>query len=297
MGIALSLAAMLFFATNIMLTRYALARMPLESGFLVVLIVNCLFPAALFAVELSLREAPFTWDWKSAGLFSVCGLIGTILGRRMLFDAVRHLGPARASVFHSTAPVFALVGAWLLVDERLGGFELGLMALVWLGLWLTQPRAGTAIGGQITDVAFRAGMIAGLLAVAGFGFSNVLRGIAMRSWHEAALGAVLASVTALLFQVVVTRDWGRVREQLRAADRGALWLYIGCGICTSMGAISLALAMTHMEIALAVMVVHTTPLAIFPVSVFVLKNREELSGRTVVGAALVLAGVAALPFR
>jgi len=44
-------------------------------------------------------------------------------------------------------------------------------------------------------------------------------------------------------------------------------------------------------------VVHTTPLAIFPVSVFVLKNREELSGRTVVGAALVLAGVAALPFR
>ena len=287
---------MLFFATNILLTRSALARMPLESGFLVVLAVNCLFPAALFAVELPLREAPFTWDWKSAGLFSVCGLIGTILGRRMLFDAVRLLGPARASVFHSTAPVFALVGAWLLADERLGGFEIGLMALVWLGLWLTQPRAGAAAG-QITDGAFRAGMIAGLLAVAGFGFSNVLRGIAMRSWHEAALGAVLASVTALLFQVAVTRDWARVREQLRAADRGALGLYIGCGICTSLGAISLALAMTHMEIALAVMVVHTTPLVIFPVSVFILKNREELSGRTVLGAALVLAGIAALPFR
>jgi drug/metabolite transporter (DMT)-like permease len=297
MGIALSLAAMLCFATNILLTRSALARMPLESGFLVVLVVNCLFPAALFAGELALRAAPFTWDWKSAGLFSVCGLIGTILGRRMLFDAVRHLGPARASVFHSTAPVFALIGAWLLADERLGGFEIGLMALVWLGLWLTQPRGGAVGTGQVSAVALRAGMIAGLLAVAGFGFSNVLRGIAMRSWHEAALGAVLASITALLFQAAVTRDWADVRAQLRAADRGALWLYIGCGVSTSLGAICLSLAMTHMEIALVVMVVHTTPLAIFPVSVFVLKNREELSGRTIVGAALVLAGVAALPFR
>ena len=297
MGIALSLVAMLCFATNILLTRYALARMPLESGFLLVLVVNCLFPSAMFAVELTLRAAPFTWDWKSAGLFCVSGLIGTILGRRMLFDAVRHLGPARASVFHSTAPVFALIGAWLLVDEMLGGFELALMVLVWLGLWLTQPRAGTAASSQVSAIAFRAGMIAGLLAVAGFGFSNVLRGIAMRAWHEAVLGAVLASCTALLFQIAVTRDWARVRAQLQAADRGAFWLYVGCGICTSLGAIFLALAMTHIEIALAVMVVHTTPLVIFPVSVLVLKNREELSGRTVLGAALVLAGIAALPFR
>ena len=55
--------------------------------------------------------------------------------------------------------------------------------------------------------------------------------------------------------------------------------------------------MTHIEIALAVMVVHTTPLVIFPVSVCVLKNREELTGRTVRGAALVLAGIALLALR
>jgi len=43
--------------------------------------------------------------------------------------------------------------------------------------------------------------------------------------------------------------------------------------------------------------VHTTPLLIFPVSVFILKNREELTGRTLAGAALVLAGIAALLLR
>jgi drug/metabolite transporter (DMT)-like permease len=55
--------------------------------------------------------------------------------------------------------------------------------------------------------------------------------------------------------------------------------------------------MTKIEIALAVLVVHTTPLVIFPVSVFLLKNREELTGRTASGAALVLAGIALLALR
>ncbi len=172
MGITLSLLAMLGFAANILLTRYAMPGLSVEAGFLVVLTVNILFPAALFGFE------------------------------------------------------FALVGAWLL---------------------------------------------AGLVTVAGFGFGSVLRGLA-------------------------TRNWPVVAAQLRA-DRTALWLYIGCGVSTSLGAIFMSLAMKHMEIALSVLVVHTTPLVIFPVSVFILKNREEISPRTLLGALMVLAGIGLLAFR
>jgi drug/metabolite transporter (DMT)-like permease len=46
-----------------------------------------------------------------------------------------------------------------------------------------------------------------------------------------------------------------------------------------------------------VLVVHTTPLVIFPVSVFLLKNREELTARTLSGAALVLLGIGLLAAR
>lgn len=298
MGIALSLAAMLGFASNILLTRYALARMPLEAGFFVVLATNILFPAALFAIELAAREAPWGWSWHEAGLFALGGVIGTFLGRRMLFDAVRLLGPARASVVHSTAPAFALVGGWLLADERLGAYEIALMAVVWTGLWFTQPHAGHTAGTPAASLArARSGLAAGVLAVAGFGFGNVFRGLAMHGWNEAVLGAVIASVAALACQVAATRGWTKIAAQLRAADGAALWLYFGCGIATSLGSIFLSLAMNHLEIALAVLVVHTTPLAIFPVSVFLLKNREELSGRSVLGAALVLAGIALLALR
>jgi len=295
MGVTFALLAMLSFATNILLTRHAVARMPVEAGFFVVLATNILFPALLFPFELAARAAPWSWDWKGAGLFALGGLLGTFLGRRFLFDAVRILGPSRASVFHSTAPAFALAGAWLLADERLGWYEILLMAIVWVGLWFTQPRAGSA--GALSPAAARRGFFVGIMTVAGFGLGNVLRGLAMRSWEEAVFGTVVSSVTALICQVLATRDWPKIAAQLRAADRKAVWLYVGCGVSTAFGSIFVALAMNHMEIALAVLVVHTTPLVIFPVSVFILKNKEELNARTALGALIVLSGIAALAFR
>jgi drug/metabolite transporter (DMT)-like permease len=198
-------------------------------------------------------------------------------------------------VFHSSAPAFALIAAWLLAGELLGPYEIALMAVVWVGLWLTQPRAGSAHA--LAPAVLRKGFVVGLLTVAGFGFGNVIRGIAMRQWEEAALGTVIASVAALACQVVVTRNWPGIAAQLRAADRTTVLLYVGCGVFTSLGSIFISLAMTKIEIALAVLVVHTTPLVIFPVSVFLLKNREELSARTVTGALVVLAGIALLLLR
>ena len=214
----------------------------------------------------------------------------------MLFEAVRLLGPARASVFHSTAPVFAMVGAWLLADERLGVYELSIMVVVLLGLLCTQPRS-TYISAHPDASALRSGMLAGLVAVAGFGLSNVVRGIGVRGWDEPVLGAVLSSATALACQIAATRGWPAIAAQLRAGDRTAYWLYIGCGVSTSLGAIFLASAMQYMEIALVVLVVHTTPLVIFPVSVFLLRNREELTPRTLLGAVLVLLGILFLSLR
>ena len=295
MGIFLSVLAMLSFAANILVTRYAVQRMPVESGFLVVVTTNILCPLLLFAASFASRDVPFEWQWKGAFYFAIGGVIGTFLGRRFLFDAVKILGPARASVFHSTAPVFALIGAWVMLDERLGIKEIALMAVVWTGLWLTQPRAGGA--GSLSGDAARKGLLAGLLTVAGFGFGNTLRGVGMRTWDEAMFGTAIASAAAMAFQLAATRDWPRIRAQFRAADARAYGLYIACGVSTTLGSIFISEAMMHIEIAVAALIVHTTPIVIFPVSAFLLGNREELNARTVFGALLVLAGIALIALR
>ncbi len=298
MGVAYAILAMVCFASNMLITRVALTRMPVEAGFLLVLAVNIALPAVLFGAEFAARAAPLAWDWKGAALFAASGIVGTFLGRRMLFDTVRLLGAARASVFHSSAPAFAFIAAWLFAGEVITPGDVALVLIVWAGLGLIQPPAGTRAGdAQLTPQLRRRGFMVGVATVAGFGFGNVLRGLAVRAWDEVLFGTMLSSLAALLLQLAVTRDWPGIAAHFRTAKGGALALYAGCGVATALGSIFVTLAMKNIQIGLAVLVVHTTPIVIFPVSVFILKHREELSARTLAGTALVLAGIAALLLR
>jgi drug/metabolite transporter (DMT)-like permease len=294
-SIALAFLAMVAFATNILITRYAVARLSVEAGFLVVLATSIASAALIAAVEFALRAAPLVWNWRGVAWFVASGVVGTFLAQRLLFDTVRLLGPARASIFHSATPVFSLLAAWLLVSERLGAYEFLLMGVVWAGLALTHERPGTGAGTAPDQL--HKGAVIGLLTIAGFGFSNAIRGVAAREWSEVALGTAISSVAAALLQLAVTRDRARIGEQFRRGKPGGVALYVGCGVATTFGTIFVTMAMERVEIALAALVVHTTPLVIFPFSVFVLKNREGLKRRTALGALIVLAGIALLALR
>lgn len=286
---------MVCFGTNILLTRSAVARLPVESGFFIVLATNIAVSGSLLAGQFAFRAVPPAWDWKGASYFALGGILGTFLGRRLLFDTVRLLGPSRASVFHSTSPAFALVFAWAMAGERLGWYEIALMAVVWAGLWLTQPRATDFNRHTLADI--KRGMLYGLVTVAGFALGNVLRGMAMRDWSESVLGSLVSASTAMACQVLVTRSWPRITAQLRGATPAAILFYVGCGVSTLFGSILVAEAMSRMEIAIAVLIMHTTPLLIFPFSVFVLGLREELSARTLLGSLVVLAGIGLIALR
>jgi drug/metabolite transporter (DMT)-like permease len=298
MGVTLSLLSMLCFGSNILLSRLAMGKMSVELGFFIVLAVNIVFAGAVFALEIGFRDAPFVWHWKEAGLFALGGTVGTFLGRRFMFDMVHILGPARSSVVHSSAPAFTLALAWVLVGEKLGPYELMLMALVILGLWITQPADKRASAGpRPSREALKKGVLVAVATVIGFSLGNVCRGYAMRTWNEAVFGTLIASLAALACQLAATHNWREAWRGIATADPKGLWLYSACGIVTGAGAMFLVSAMQYLEISLAVLVTHTTPLMIFPVSLFVFKNREGLNLRTAVGAAMVLVGIALLALR
>ncbi len=297
LGAALSLASMLCFAANILISRYAIRLLNVDSGFFVVLGINLVVGGALFLAEIALRDAPFVFRLRESLYFAAGGLVGAFLGRRLLFDTVRLLGPARASVFHSCAPLPTLVFAWIIVGETLGLYELMLMALVLAGLWITHPPDRDTSVSRADRATLRRGALLGMLTITGFGASNAIRGLAMRAWDEAMFGTLLGASTALIMQMLITRDWPKVIREFREAPRAGWLLYGACGLCTLGGAWFLISATRHIEIALAALITHTTPIVIFPYSVFVLRNGEGLTQRTFVGVALVLVGIALLAFR
>jgi DME family drug/metabolite transporter len=298
MGIAFALLSMLCFAGNIFITRAAMSRMGASFGFPVVLVMNVVFAALVFGVERYLTQAPFAFHWKAAGWFALSGVVGIYLGRRMLFDAVHILGPARASVLHTASPVVTLIAAWFLVGERLGPYEFMLMAMVMAGLLATQLPSARSSPARIGDrAALRQAMVLSALTVIGFGVGNAIRGVAIRDWNEAALGAVLGSSAALLCQLAFESPIRAVIAGLRLGDRRAIGLYAASGIATVSGTMFSAMAMHRIEIAIATVVTYTTPLVVFPVSAFLYRNREALTLRTAAGAATVLVGIALLAFR
>ena len=298
MGIVFALLSMLCFAGNIFIIRAAMSRMSVNIGFPVVLTINVAFAALVFGFERLRMDTPFLFHWKAAGWFALSGVVGIYLGRRMLLDAVHILGPARASVLHTASPIVTLVAAWFLVGERLGLYEFLLMGLVIAGLLATQLQNARSPRAQIGDrAAFRQAMVLSLLTVVGFGVGNAIRGVAIREWNEAALGAVLASGAALLCQLATGSGPGAIFEGLRKGEHKAIGLYAASGVATVSGTIFSAMAMQRIEIAIATVVTYTTPLVVFPVSAILYKNSEGLSVRTVAGAAMVLLGIALLAFR
>ena len=217
MGVTFALVAMLCFAANILITRYAVARMPVEAGFL--RRAGDQHPVSGAAVPVRAGGAR-----RALGL----GLEGRGAVRARRRD--RHLPRAGASCSTrcacsgpraracSTRPRrpsrWSAPGCWR--TSASGSYEIALMAIVWVGLWFTQPRAGSA------RRRFRAG---------GRAQGNAGRpadGRRLRHRQRAARprdarlgrggprhGAVVAAPRSLC-QVVATRDWGKIAAQLRA---------------------------------------------------------------------------------
>lgn len=77
------------------------------------------------------------WSWRvwTSVLFLAIG--GTALAFTWFADGVRRIGAAKASVFVNLVPVFAVLQAAVLLDERLGMAVLGGGLLVIAGVWLT----------------------------------------------------------------------------------------------------------------------------------------------------------------
>lgn len=297
LGVALSLASMLCFASNILIVRTAAAHMHPDSGFFIVLGINVLAGLVLFGGELMARATPFVMNWKMAAWFAFGGTLGAFLGRRVLIDAVALLGPVRASVFHSSAPVPTLLFAWIMVGEVLGAYEIMLMAMVLAGLWITQPPQSDTSVSTADRTRINRGAILATVAITGFAASNAVRGFAVRQWDEAFFGALAGALAASVLQVLTTRNWPKVADGFRKADRVGYLAFVGSGLATLGGAVLLITAAKHMEITLAVLITHTTPIVVFPVSVFLLRSKDRVTGRMLAGVILVLAGITLLAFR
>jgi len=104
-------------------------------------------------------------------------------------------------------------------------------------------------------------------------------------------------VTAIVLQLALTRGNAQTLRLLRGADRTGIAMFAISGAITITAQMCVITAMGYVAIAVVALVTLCTPMLVVPVSYFFLKNQERITGRTIVGGVIVLAGIAALVLR
>lgn len=305
MGEALALLALALFSSNVLLVKVAAPRLGQDVGFLVGLAGNVAFAGLLLLGQSGLRTTPFRIEWGPFAMFVVGGLFTAYLGRRLFFRTVQSIGPSRASALQITNPVFAAAISWLFLGEALGPAALGFVVLVIGGLYLTSQvpakapvpvASGESVAGPEPRHARLPSreIVLGLVGAVSYAVGNVIRSTAVRHWDEAIFGGFVGASAATLIYLALHTDMRKLSERLRRADRLGLAMWGMSGVLTISAQISLIAATRHIPVAVGVVVAAAIPVLVIPASLLLFRNSEAVTARTVVGALLILGGVAGL---
>ena len=296
LGYLLAGGALLSFTTTVLAIKAASNRMSLNLGFLVTLLVNVLFAASALGVQLLLRDARLQWNVHAFWLFVAAGVFATYLGRWFFYESVARFGPAKASVFQVSSPLFAALIAWLVLGERLS---------IWVALGMGYKPSATSqpvMAKDQTATGFlapvlRSVFLLGLCSSAAYAVANVLRGVGIRSWPEPIAGALIGALTGLAIQMVLTKDRSTLWSSLRAANRSGVGFYALVGIANISGQMFTIASMRFIPVSVATLVSLCTPLLVFPVSYWLFKHQERLTLPVVMGSVLTLLGIALIVMR
>jgi drug/metabolite transporter (DMT)-like permease len=262
-------------------------RTVMAVGFLViahVVLVGSLFPMASSA----------QWFWMG-----LSGVVGLGIGDSGLFAAYLTIGPRRSLLVMALAPVFALIGAYILLGETISRVTIVGIALTLSGVVLVilerEERSGElAVPKKIKSY----GVFFGLIGAVGQGVGLVLAKKGIDLNPQIPLNPLSASLMRMIMGAVslwlVMVAAGRMSE-LRGAfksSRGMQLTMVAAFLGPFLGVTLSMVAVTYAEAGVAQTLLSLMPVMIIPVVWILYKQRT--SWRGILGALIAVIGVGIL---
>lgn len=240
---------------------------------------------------------PFEATPFQLAVLAASGLIGFVFGDGHGFRSMVILGPGRATLVISLAPLFTLLLAWPVLGERPGPLVLAGVALLLGGLaWVLLERAQERHEHPAGSIA--AGIVAGALAALGQAAGYVLSKVALQSGIDPLPATVVRVGAATLAMWSWAMARGEAAPTLAAAraDRGGtLFTAAGAFAGPFLGVTLSLVALRHVEAGVAASIT-----AFFPVLTILMAmkfHHERLTARLLLGALVAVAGVIVLFLR
>ena len=305
-GYLLSGLALILFTVAILATKAASSRIALSTGFLIATAVNVVFAAAALVVQILLRGEGLTWSGQALLLFAAAGAFATYLGRWFFYESVARFGPAKASIFQISSPLFVALITWLVLDEKLTRPAIFGMALTLTGLALVAYKPGFFARQKSTIKMLENGFlnrilasvfVLGLISSLAYAIGNVLRGAAVRTWPEPVAGALIGAIVGLALHVLLTPKKSELLRNFKIANHEGMVLYAVVGVANISGQICTIASMRYIPLSVAALVTLCTPLLVIPMSLYLFKDQEALRVTALLGAVLTLSGMALIILR
>ena len=235
-----------------------------------------------------------TWASAPATLaLALSGMIGFIFGDTFQFRSIMILGPGRASLLASTAPLFTTALAWPLLQQRPGSLAL-------LGMLLTVSGTAFVLSGPSKrreghdEGGIAVGIGSGLLGAIGQAGGYVLSKLALKTGLDPLSGTVIRVGCACMAVWILTGVERQIVPTLSGLRvmRSTLFMLAGAFFGPCLGVL-LSLTSLHLiEAGVAASITAIAPL--FAMLIAARFHGERLTWRSLVGSVLAIAGVVVL---
>jgi drug/metabolite transporter (DMT)-like permease len=261
--------------------------------------IRIVLAAVLLSVALGVSTGRFIpGDISTSRLFwlSLSGLIGLVLGDACFFTSLVILGPRRATLLMSAAPVITALFAWPILGEALSLTAITGIGVATVGIvWVSSERRGTARVERSGSLI--AGALWGLGGAAGQAIGLVLAKLGMGQEVTPLEATFCRMVAAAAFLWFFTLISGRLMTTLRALHnwRGLAYSLGGAFVGPFIGVWLSLIAVKHTEAGIAATIMAAVPVLVILLEIAVHHERPTI--RAAFGALITMGGIGVLFLR
>jgi drug/metabolite transporter (DMT)-like permease len=232
------------------------------------------------------------WFWMG-----LSGVIGLSIGDSGLFTAYVLIGPRRSLLLMALAPIFAGVGAYLMLRETIPAFDLVGMAVTLVGVVVVILEREELSGEVAVPKKLKSyGVLSGLIAAAGQGGGLVLAKKGIELYPELTLNPLSATLMRMILGALVlwivlliAGRWSELRMAIR--NRRGMGETAAAAILGPFLGVTLSMvAVTYTQAGVAQTLLSLMPVMIIPVVWLLYK--QKTSWRGILGAVTAIIGVA-----
>lgn len=271
------------------------------TGQYITILINTIINLLVLMLYL-LSGAIININFMGVLFFGIAGFLNSFLSRGVFYTAITYIGVSRAGVLKITSPMFAIIGGVVILHEVMHSKALiGALAVILGILFLSLEiiRQSQSNNDSVLDVASsfifmpKKGILLALLSGFILGIGSVFRKLGVNYIPSSILGTSIGSIIAFLTIIIFQVGNGKANE-LISATRNMNKDYLMSGLFSSIALYCVFLSLKYIPVSLVNSIGASESLFTMLWSLFICGKKELLTVRTLMGAIIVVIGIAIL---